>query len=99
MPAACSVKVCSETEVPQGWRYVVEVSRPEGPASSHRVRLGWVDHNHWAGERPVAPSRVIKAMLECLLESDPARALPDRFDAATARRWDDRLDERMAAHL
>ena len=77
----------------------MEVAHGESPASIHRVRLGWVDHNHWTGERPFAPSRVVQALLECLLEADPPVELPERFDAATARRWVNSLDTEIASRL
>jgi hypothetical protein len=96
MPA---VRVRSETEVPQGWRYVVEIERADGAVSTHRVRLAWVDHNHWTGERPIPPSRVAGALVECLLEADPGRVLPERFDAATARRWAPGIDGMMPERL
>ena len=99
MPYAVTVHIRSETEVPQGWRYLVEIDRSEGQRSTHRVRLGWVDHNHWAGERPFPPSRVVQALLESLLDADPGIELPDRFDAATARRWMDDLDSHIQQRL
>lgn len=94
-----AVRIQSETEIPQGWRYVVEVSRGEHPATVHRVRLGWVDHNHWSGERPLSPSRVVQALCECLLDANPPVDLPERFDASTARRWLDSLDSDIASRL
>ncbi|MFG0260406.1 MAG: hypothetical protein ACF8LK_08655, partial [Phycisphaerales bacterium JB041] len=99
MPHAATVHIRSESEVPQGWRYVVEIDRPDGPSSTHRVRLSWVDHNHCAGERPFPPSRVVQALLEGLLHADPGIELPDRFDAATARRWVDDIDSHVLPRL
>jgi len=77
----------------------VEVARGEHPTTVHRVRLGWVDHNHWTGERPFSPSRVVQALFECLLEASPTVELPERFDASTARRWVDSLDTEIASRL
>lgn len=99
MSEVVAVHVRSETEVPRGWRYVVDIDRPEGGTTTHRVRLGWVDHNHWTGERPFTPSHVVRTLLECLMEADPGLDLPERFDAATARRWLPALDEALAARL
>ncbi|MBK7404923.1 MAG: hypothetical protein IPJ41_09890 [Phycisphaerales bacterium] len=92
------VRIQSETEVPQGWRYVVEVSRESGRRVL-RMRLAWVDHNFWAGDRAVPPSRVAQAVVEYLLESRPDDELPDRFDAAMARRWSPEIDRELALRL
>lgn len=91
------VDIQSESEVPQGWRYVVEVTHDDGSRTVHRLRLAWVDHNHWAGERPVPPSRVAQALVESLI--DAGRPLPDRFDASTARRWLDGADDAVTGRL
>lgn len=93
------VRIQSETEIPQGWRYVVEVMADGEAPSVHRVRLAWVDHNFWAGERAVAPSRVAQAVVEFLLEARPDDELPDRFDAAMARRWAPEIDRELARRL
>lgn len=94
-----TVHVRSETEVPQGWRYVLDIEREDGTVSTHRVRLAWVDHNHWTGERPFPPSRVAQALLECVVEAEPGIELPERFDASTVRRWTPRIDELLAERL
>lgn len=99
MPDATTVHIRSETEVPQGWRYVIDIDRRGGETTTHRVRLSWVDHNHWAGERPFPPSRVVQALLESLLEADPGIELPERFDAATARRWVEDIDAHVLPRL
>ena len=99
MPTPAHIHIRSEAEVPGGWRYVVEIERAEGAATAHRVRLSWVDHNHWTGERPFTPSHVVQKLLECLLEVAPAVDLPDRFDASTARRWVEGLDAEVSRLL
>lgn len=91
------VNVQTETDIPQGWRYAVEVLHDDGSLSNHRLRLAWVDHNHWSGERSIPPSRVAQALVESLL--DAGRQVPDRFDASTARRWLPDLDHRIAERL
>lgn len=90
-----TVHVRSETDIPQGWRYLVEVEREGGARSTHRLRLAWVDHNFWTGERPIPPSRVAQAVVEYLLAARPDDDLPDRFDAAMARRWAPAIDREL----
>ena len=91
------VHIQTETDVPQGWRYVVEIAHDDGSRTAHRLRLAWVDHNHWAGERPIPPSRVAHALIEALVAV--GRPLPARFDASTARRWLPDLDDQIAERL
>ena len=93
------VRIKTETEVPQGWRYVVEIQHAQGETTTHRLRLAWVDHNFWTGERAVPPSRVAQAVVEYLLAARPDDDLPDRFDAAMARRWAPSIDRELALRL
>jgi len=104
------IDVRTETETAHGWRYDVAITREPagesaapGPsvalrATRHTVTLSWADHQFWSGGAQ-APSRTIETVLAFLMdrEEDPGDAfiLPDRFDAATARRWFPSLD----AHL
>lgn len=90
-----TVRIKTETEVPQGWRYLVEIEAESGNRSDHRLRLAWVDHNFWTGERPIHPSRVAQAVVEYLLAARPDDDLPDRFDAAMARRWAPAIDREL----
>jgi hypothetical protein len=94
-----TVHVKSESEVPQGWRYHIEVNHDGARLSVHRLRLAWVDHNFWTGERPIPPSRVAQAVIEYLLAARPDDDLPDRFDAAMARRWAPAIDRELPERL
>ncbi|MCB9844763.1 MAG: hypothetical protein H6811_02085 [Phycisphaeraceae bacterium] len=85
------LEVGQETEVERGWEYQVVVARPGRAPSTHTVSLSWADHDHWSGGA-LPPSDVIRRVLEYVLERDPQREWPRRFDAATARRWCPRLD-------
>lgn len=88
----------TESDVPQGWRYLVEITRDDGAVSEHRVRLGWVDHNHWTGERAVPPWHVAEAVVRYLLDHMPDE-LPARFDAAIARRWVPAIDRELVSYF
>ena len=92
------VTVESETEDPRGWRYAVRVTQPNGRVSDHTVTLAWVDHDHWSGGR-LAPSRVVEAVVEYLVERGHAGALPPAFDAARARRMAPAIDREIRAAL
>lgn len=91
------VQIQSETDIPQGWRYAVEITHDDGAHATHKLRLAWVDHNHWTGERSIPPSRVAQALVESLVAA--GHPLPDRFDASTARRWVADLDQQIAERL
>jgi hypothetical protein len=93
------VHVTSESDIPQGWRYVIDIDHDDGSHSTHRLRLAWVDHNHWAGERSIPPSRVAQVLIERLLAARLDEPLPERFDAATARRWVPSIDDELSEEL
>jgi len=89
------VDVRTETQGLAGWSYEIAVRR-DGLESAHVVHLSWADHDFWSGGAQ-APSRVVQAVIEYLL--DHARVtLPDRFDAARARRWAPKIDDELRAH-
>lgn len=97
MPAA-KIEVTTEQESDHGWSYEVAVERAGGGRTEHRVTMAWVDCEHWAGGR-FPPSRVVEALVGLLVEREGERPLPERFDAATARRWYPDLDEVLPARI
>jgi hypothetical protein len=80
------IEVMTEEEAERGWRYRVRVEREAGSASEHEVTLSWADHERWSGGA-AAPSKVVEAVVRYLVAREGERAVPARFDAATARRW------------
>lgn len=94
------IEVQTEEETGRGWRYGVRVEREGGRASTHEVRLAWVDHEHWSGGR-AAPSRVVEALLRFLVEREGSggREIPASFDAATVRRWYPDVDGVMGGRV
>lgn len=92
------VDVRQETEMPRGWRYVVQIRQSAGDVSEHEVSLSWVDHDLWSGGRR-PPSMVIEAVIKRVLQHRPAALLPARFDAARARWWVDGFDQELRAAL
>lgn len=97
-----TVVVESEQEIPHGWKYRVLVragpGEPGREDARYEIRLDWVDHDHWSGGR-CPPSRVVEALVRYLLDRSPERSLPDRFDAATARRWCPELDRELPGRI
>ncbi|MFG0327011.1 MAG: hypothetical protein ACF8SC_07075 [Phycisphaerales bacterium JB037] len=88
------IEVGAETETPRGWTYAVRIERGDD-RSDHEVHLSWADHDHWCGgARP--PSKLVEYLLRWLLEREPDRVLPARFDAATIRRWRPEVDDEIA---
>ncbi len=88
------IDVRCECEKARGWAYDVEILREDGSASTHRVTLAWVDHDHWTGGS-CPPSRTVEAVLRYVVEHEPERALPPTFDAARARRWLPAIDSEI----
>jgi hypothetical protein len=97
MPAP-TIEVKTEQESDHGWSYEIAVDRPGGARTEHTVTLAWVDSEHWAGGR-FPPSRVVEALVGLLVEREAQRPLPDRFDAATARRWHPDLDALLPTRI
>jgi len=87
------VVIGREVEEAGAWLFEVTVRRG-GAESHHRLRLGWADYEYWS-HGAAAPERVAKAVVECVLELAPERALPESFDAAAGRRWAAGMDERV----
>ncbi|TVQ63198.1 MAG: hypothetical protein EA378_02595 [Phycisphaerales bacterium] len=108
------VEVQQETETARGWVYEVRISdvardpsgRPDRATvtqTRHEVRLDWADHDHWSGGT-ISPSRVVEAVLACVLEHKAEAALPEgelphKFDLATTRRWLPTIDDYIATRL
>jgi hypothetical protein len=92
-----SIRVETEQETDQGWTYQVRIER-DGRATTHTITLAWVDCEHWAGGR-YPPSRVIEALVGLLVERESQRPIPDKFDAATARRWWPDLDGLLRSQI
>jgi hypothetical protein len=90
------IRVEQEEETPRGWRYRATIEREGAGATEHEVTLAWVDHEHWSGGR-VAPSTVVERLLGVLVER--GEELPERFDAATARRKFKGLDDELMKRL
>ncbi len=90
------IDVQTETENPRAmcWDYTVVVEQDSGVTTQHQIRLAWVDHEHWSGGR-LPPSQVIQTVVEKLLAHGMDGALPERFDAARARRWFPGIDREL----
>lgn len=90
--SAAEVHVLTERELDGGWLFEVAIRRGvDAPESRHEARLAWVDYEHWS-HGSAAPERVIRAVVEAMMSLCPERGIPDKFDAATARRWHREMD-------
>jgi hypothetical protein len=90
------VSALTEREDFHGWRF--EMALPGDPARSVTLALSWVDYEYWS-HGAASPSRVAEAVVRGILDAEPARELPDCFDASTARRWVRDLDRRIREML
>lgn len=91
-----AVRVGREREADLGWSYEVTIRRGE-TESAHEITLGWRDHDYWSGGAS-APSRVVQCVVEYVLAHWEG-AIPERWDAARARRWLPRIDEELRTTL
>lgn len=103
------IRVITETESAHGWRFAISVPRLGGGGNSggggdagepaqHDMTLAWVDYEHWSHGMH-SPSRVAEAVVGAVLDAQPERELPMRFDASTARRWVQGLDALVRERL
>lgn len=92
------VEVQTESDASHGWSYHVLLHHEDGATTDHTVTLSWVDHEHWSGGR-CAPSRVVEAVVNYLIEHRNGEPLPATFDAARARRWLPRIDAEIRETL
>lgn len=95
-----NIRVLTETESGRGWTFraivPADAPSPGSPGASTEIdlSLSWVDYEYWShGSK--SPSYIAEIVLRALLEAQPERPLPARFDASTARRWVRDLDERV----
>lgn len=92
------VEIITEEDTPGGWEYHARVGVEGETPREVRVRLAWVDHDHWSGGR-CAPSLVVERLLRLLIDRTPVSELPEQFNAASARRWAPGIDALMVAEL
>lgn len=92
------IRVVTETESPNGWRFVIAAPRADSTAGEHEMTLAWVDYEFWSHGMH-SPSRVAEAVVGAVIGAQPERELPARFDASTARRWVQGLDALVRERL
>lgn len=84
-----TVEITQEGDTPTGWTFAVRVSSRRGGTTEHTLTMSFQDYELLCrGARP--PSQVAAELIERLVSGEienAPRPLPDRFDAATARRW------------
>jgi hypothetical protein len=98
-----NIRVLTETEAPRGWSFrallpadasAAPASESAAPATEIDITLSWVDYEYWS-HGAKSPSYIAEVVLRAILDAQPDRALPAKFDASTARRWVKDLDERV----
>lgn len=91
------VSALTEQQAVRGWTF--QVALGEGEAERRlSVDLAWVDYEYWS-HGAASPSVVAEHVVRALIDADPKRELPDRFDCSTARRWVRDLDRRVREAL
>lgn len=79
-------ELIDETEDPTGTTWTVQRIDPEGRLQRSEVRLSWADYDVWTPDGTLPPSRVAEAVVAFVLARPEFDPLPDRLDAARARR-------------
>jgi hypothetical protein len=99
--ADIQVEVEDETDLGEGWQFVVAVTsagvdangRSEPDDHDHpvsvrrfRVSLSWMDYDFWCGGSR-RPESVVADVVRLVIDRIGLDRLPERFDTATVRRW------------
>ena len=87
------IEIGQETEGERQWSYAVRVF-DDGRTHAYDVTLSWSDYDLWSHGR-VAPSQVVRAAFEFLLEREPASAILSRFDCSLIRRYFPEVDKEL----
>lgn len=95
------IRILTEHESDRGWSYEVALLDESGSGaerSRHTLTLSFADYEHWChGSR--RPEQVAQAVMAFVAGRRDADTIPDRFDAATVRRWYRELDRDLARLL
>ncbi len=91
------IEIGPESETPHAWAYQVRVF-DQGKTHHHDVTLSFQDYDHWSHGR-VAPSRVVEAAFEFLLQREPATAVMRKFDCSVIRRYFPDVDTELPGML
>ena len=87
------IEIGQETEGERRWSYEVRVF-DGGRTHEYDVTLSWSDYDLWSRGR-VAPSNVVRAAFEFLLDREPASAILPRFDCSLIRRYFPEVDKEL----
>lgn len=91
------IEIGREQESDNQWRYDVTVF-DAGRTHHYDVTLSYADYDLWSHGR-VAPSRVVEAAFEFLLDHEPATSIMSRFDCSVIRRYFPQVDEQLPDQL
>ncbi|MFG0329661.1 MAG: hypothetical protein ACF8PN_07135 [Phycisphaerales bacterium] len=92
------IRVETESEIVNGWSFEVVIIEPGVAPARRRVSLSWADYDYWCQGR-ARPEAVVHAVVEVVLEERTLAEIPDRFDAAIARRWIPDADQRLQTRV
>lgn len=84
------IEIGIETEAANHWAYEVRVF-DAGRVHAYAVTLSFQDYDLWSRGQ-VAPSRVVEAAFEFLLDQEPASAIMSKFDCSVIRRYFPQVD-------
>ncbi|MFP4145441.1 MAG: hypothetical protein ACLFV3_09890 [Phycisphaeraceae bacterium] len=91
------IEIGKEVEEANRWSYDVRLFAG-GKTRDYHVTLSWQDYDHWSRGR-VAPSRVVEAAFEFLLDHEPAEAILPRFDCSLIRRYFPEVDAELPKRI
>lgn len=91
------IEINHETEATGHWQYAVTIFDC-GRRQTHQVTLSFQDYDLWSRGR-VAPSRVVEAAFEYLLDHEPAGSILPKFDCSIIRRHFPAVDRELPGRI
>ncbi len=91
------IEIGTETERGTHWAYDVTVYA-DGRAHRYDVTMSFQDYDLWCRGR-TAPSRVVEAAFEYLLDREPPDTILARFDLSTIRRYFPTVDKELPGRI
>ncbi len=91
------IEIVTETEASGHWAFEARVF-DAGRTHDYQVTLSFQDYDLWSHGR-VAPSRVVEAAFEFLLENEPATSIMSRFDCSVIRRYFPHVDQELPKRI
>lgn len=87
-----AIEITSEERLDRKWVFDAVIEQGGRRYPLH-ITLNWAEYNLWCETGSAAPERVVRALLNFLLEREPASAIMSKFDCSVVRRYFPEVDQ------